>query len=166
MEDGGIALAICEPVAGVEQGPPEPMYLCKHQLEHEGGAFWCSKPIGHSGPHDPPPHEAGITKRPRAPPKRLSDEPEQTKKKITRREVNDEAEDHDTGPRNGSRNAGSRQTPKASRTGGGPHSPVRSSKDEPGGCARTPPARAWCSWRRTPSGQTGPRARTPRPCLV
>ena len=56
--------------------------LCKHQLEHEGGAFWCNLPIGHTGPHAPAPHEAGgLAKRTRVPPKRLSEEPEQSKKR-------------------------------------------------------------------------------------
>ena len=53
-----------------------PLRLCKHQLEHEGGAFWCHFPIGHAGPHEPAPHETeGYSiKRQRAPPKRLSDD--------------------------------------------------------------------------------------------
>ena len=96
------------------------MPLCKHQLEHEGGAFWCNLPIGHSGPHEPPPHEAGLMKRPRAPPKRLSDEPEKTKKKAARRETADDSDEHDTGPRSAAR--APRLTPKAPRGQAAGHS--------------------------------------------
>ena len=61
-----------------------PLRLCKHQLEHEGGAFWCNYPIGHAGAHEPPPHEVegySYMRRQRAPPKRLTDEPELRKKR-------------------------------------------------------------------------------------
>lgn len=62
----------------VEVDTDAPLRLCKHQLEHEGGAFWCNFPIGHAGPHEPAPHEIeGYSiKRQRAPPKRLSDDPD------------------------------------------------------------------------------------------
>ena len=33
---------------------PVVLPLCKNQLEHEGGAFWCNLPIGHAGPHERP----------------------------------------------------------------------------------------------------------------
>ena len=64
-----------------------PLVMCKNQLEHQGGAFWCTLPIGHAGPHEPAPHELGnIMKRVRGPPKRLSDEaPEPLVKKPRRR---------------------------------------------------------------------------------
>ena len=86
--------------------------MCKNQLEHEGGAFWCCLPIGHEGPHEPAPHEVGMKKRERGPPKRLGDEPmEQTKRKAMRK---DEEDDDDTGPRSHH----SRLTPKRSPSGG------------------------------------------------
>jgi hypothetical protein len=70
-------------VSGDELEEDLPLRLCKHQLEHEGGAFWCNLPIGHAGAHEPPPHEqAEPFKRQRAPPKRLSDEPDRKKKKL------------------------------------------------------------------------------------
>ena len=53
--------------------------LCKHQLEHEGGAFWCNLPLGHPGPHEPMRDET--EKRQRAPPKRLTDETEDEERK-------------------------------------------------------------------------------------
>ncbi len=61
-----------------------PLKLCYQQLEHEGGAFWCTLPLGHAGPHEPQKFEQGYQKRQRAPPKRLSEEPPQEppKKKV------------------------------------------------------------------------------------
>jgi hypothetical protein len=57
---------------------PPPVFLCKHQLEHKGGRWWCEQPMGHAGPHDPLPHEgAGIGKRARGDSrKKLGDEEE------------------------------------------------------------------------------------------
>ena len=50
--------------------------LCKHRLEHQGGRWWCHKPMDHAGPHDPLPHENGIGKRQRKGVCKLEDEPE------------------------------------------------------------------------------------------
>ena len=74
-----------------------PLRLCKHQLEHEGGRFWCNLPIGHAGPHEPPPHEAegySVQKRQRAPPKRLSDDVPEPKEKRPRLKPKSDTEDH------------------------------------------------------------------------
>ena len=45
---------------------------CFQQLEHEGGAFWCKQPAGHSGPHDP--QDLEKSKRQRLAPRRLSED--------------------------------------------------------------------------------------------
>lgn len=53
---------------------PEPkLMFCYQQLEHEGGAHWCTLPLGHAGPHEPQP---ALMPRHRAPPKRLSEAPD------------------------------------------------------------------------------------------
>ena len=61
--------------------------MCKNQLEHEGGAHWCTLPIGHEGPHEPRPDLSSM-KRPRAPPKRLENEEFMPgRKKVLRRDA-------------------------------------------------------------------------------
>ena len=42
--------------------------MCKNRMEHEGGAFWCTLPMGHEGPHEPQPYSDGLSRRARAPP--------------------------------------------------------------------------------------------------
>ena len=119
-----------------EEGKPLPQ--CKNQLEHEGGAFWCRLPIGHAGPHEPPPHEAGgMKKRERAPPKRFDNEyiSEPTKKTAKRNADDDLSDDDDTPPRGAhggvKRN---RLTPKRSPTSLSKHAVVRShGASEPAG---------------------------------
>lgn len=77
---------------GEERTTSPTLRQCRHQLEHEGGAFWCTLPIGHAGAHEPAPHEREETfKRQRAPPKRLGEEPALPEKR--RRSVKDGGEE-------------------------------------------------------------------------
>ena len=117
--------------------------MCKNRMEHEGGAFWCTLPMGHEGPHEPQPYSDGLSRRARAPPKRLSDEPEQAKKKGRREPRAEEdglSEDrsrlHDTVPRTSQQPRGN-ITPnaKSSKTGG-----QRTSPGEPRGCVHASPS--------------------------
>jgi hypothetical protein len=123
-----------------------PLRLCKHQLEHEGGRFWCNLPLGHAGSHEPPPHEVegySNTKRQRAPPKRLSDEPELRRKKNARlkprssdtdeHEHKSDSDETGAAPAGGAGTLGQRPRKTKPTSRGGPGSRQPSAYVEPGG---------------------------------
>ena len=97
-----------------------PLSLCKHQLEHEGGRFWCNLPLGHAGSHEPPPHEMegySNTKRQRVPPKRLSDEPEPRGEKRARLKARSDTDEHksDSDEASGAAAGGTAQRPRKTK---------------------------------------------------